>query len=104
MMEPMKTEAEYQAEWDARTLADAERIKADKARLKKAEDAATKIVNEQNKEAQAMRKVAGKRGALPDPNQVNNQMDKPKRAGNKSAIATGKLNMNPGSGVTTIIP
>lgn len=54
------TEENYQAEWDARTLADAERIKSDEIRYQKAKTAAERLAEEQNKEASAMRRVAGK--------------------------------------------
>ena len=53
----------YEPEWDARTLADAEAIKADKKRLAKAERAAKKLAAETSKKAEEMRKVANKDAA-----------------------------------------
>lgn len=49
----------WRARSDARTLADAERIKNDVSRLKMATKEARKIADEQIKEAQAIAKVAG---------------------------------------------
>jgi hypothetical protein len=56
-----KTEAEWQAEDDARSLAQAEEIKADKPRLDKAQDAAKRMADEEAERAKAMRKVAGRK-------------------------------------------
>jgi hypothetical protein len=55
-----KTDAEYQAQWDAETLASAEEIKADEGRLKAAEARAAKMAEDKDEQAKAMRKVAGK--------------------------------------------
>lgn len=63
--EQPKTEAEWQAEDDARTLAQAEVIKQDKARLEKAQSAAEKIAAEERERAKAMAKVAGKKSSKP---------------------------------------
>jgi hypothetical protein len=56
-----ETEAEWQAEDDARALAQAEEIKSDKPRMDKARDAAKKMADEEAERARAMRKVAGQR-------------------------------------------
>lgn len=55
------TEAEWQAEDDARALAQAEEIKTDRTRLQKAQDAAKKMADEETERARAMRKVANQR-------------------------------------------
>jgi membrane protein involved in colicin uptake len=60
-----KTEAEWQAEDDARSLAQAEEIKADKARLDKAQSAAKRMADEEAERAKAMRKVAGRKKSQP---------------------------------------
>ena len=57
----------WQQQDDARTLAQAEQIKADKARLKGAQTAAKSMVAEQNKQTQALQKVAGKSTAKSTP-------------------------------------
>lgn len=57
----VKTDEDYQAEWDAQTLADAEQIKADQDRMARAGKAAKRLAEEKEKENRAMRKVAGKR-------------------------------------------
>ena len=56
-----KSEETWRAESDARTLIDAEAIKADKARQKKALAAAKKMVKEKQDEAKAAQKVVGKK-------------------------------------------
>ena len=48
----------WQAECDARTLADAEAIKKDEERLNAAKEAAKTMVDEKQAEAEAMAKVA----------------------------------------------
>jgi hypothetical protein len=48
----------YSAEWDAKTLADAEEIKKDPKRYKAAITKATKLAAEKLQQAQAMRAVA----------------------------------------------
>ncbi len=48
----------WRAESDARTLADAEAIKADKARFSAAQAAAKRMLEEQETKAMAMHKVA----------------------------------------------
>ena len=58
MVDQPVTEAEWQAQADANTLAEAEVIKGDEARLKKAQEAAKKIADEQRERAAAMSKVA----------------------------------------------
>lgn len=59
------SEARWRAEDDARALAQAEEVKADKARLSKAQEAAKKMADEDAARVRAMRKVAGKRTRQP---------------------------------------
>ena len=54
-----KTDADYEAKWDAETLAKAELIKNDASRLEKAQVAAGKIAEQEREEANAMARVAG---------------------------------------------
>jgi hypothetical protein len=61
MLDQPVTEADWQAEDDARTLARAEVIKNDQSRLTKAQQAANKIAEREMKEASAMKKVAGRK-------------------------------------------
>ena len=56
-----RTEAEWQAEYDAETLARAEVIKNDVGRFDKAQIAAGKIAEREKEEAAAMTKVAGRK-------------------------------------------
>lgn len=56
-----KTEQEWEAEYDAGTLAKAEEIKADAKRLAKAQKAAKKLQEEKAKEAAALAKIANLR-------------------------------------------
>ena len=56
-----KTDAEYEAKWDAETLAKADLIKKNPARLSKAQDAAAKIADQEREEANAMSRVAGRK-------------------------------------------
>jgi hypothetical protein len=59
-------EKKWQAQDDARALAQAEEIKMDSARLKRAKDEAKKIAADDIKRAQAMKKVAGQKiGSAP---------------------------------------
>lgn len=53
-----KTDEEWQAESDARTLAEAETIKADAGRNLKAQKAAARLLDEKEKEAEALRMLA----------------------------------------------
>lgn len=53
-----KSEKDWQAWDDAKTLARANRINEDPARLNAAKSAAQKIAEEESKEANAMKKVA----------------------------------------------
>ena len=53
----IKSEKDWQKESDARTLMEAELIKASKERLKGAREAAKKIVTERQKEMSAMDKA-----------------------------------------------
>lgn len=54
----MLDEKRWRQEDDARTLARAEEIKKDAARLRGAKAAAKRIVREQNKSVEALKKVA----------------------------------------------
>ena len=54
-----KQDLKWQAENDARTLADAKVIMTDSKRLSAAKKAAESIADKQMKEAKAMKKVAG---------------------------------------------
>ena len=51
----------YQAEWDAQSLADAEKIKSDPKRYANAQHAAVRLAEEEREKAKAMSKVAGGR-------------------------------------------
>ena len=62
MSEPVKMSADekkWRADNDARTLAEAEVIQKDKARLKAAKAAAKSMADEKRREATAMTNVAG---------------------------------------------
>lgn len=59
-MSAVKSDAQWQKESDARTLAEAEKIKTDPNRLKGAQAAAKKMSTEIKKEAKSMEKVASK--------------------------------------------
>lgn len=61
MLEQPKSNDDYQAEWDAQSLAEAEKIKGDPARLEKAQTAAVRLAEEEREKANAMRKVAGRK-------------------------------------------
>lgn len=65
MIDTPQSDKEYQAQWDAETLATAEEIKADAGRLKAAEAKAAKMAEDKQEQAKAMKKVAGK-GDGPD--------------------------------------
>ena len=54
----MKTEAQYQAESDAQTLASAEEIKGSGVRLRRAKTAARALATEQERKAKAIRRIA----------------------------------------------
>lgn len=56
----MSYDSENQARWDAETLAQAKEIEMDPGRVEKAKIAAKKLAAQEDKRAQAMRKVAGK--------------------------------------------
>lgn len=58
-MSTLKTDKQYQKEYDAQTLAEAEKIKSDKVRYAGAKQAAKTMVNEKKKETAALTKVAG---------------------------------------------
>lgn len=63
-----RTDKEYEARWDAETLANAERIKADPTRLSSAQSAAKAMAEQQDEKQKAMRKVAGRKPTRsPDP-------------------------------------
>jgi len=51
----------YQAEWDAQSLADAEKIKSDPKRYANAQHAAVRLAEEEREKAKAMSKVAGRK-------------------------------------------
>ena len=53
-------EKKWQRESDARTLSEAEQIKADKGRLKGATQAAKQMAQEAIKQAEAMKRIASK--------------------------------------------
>lgn len=65
MLEEPKTDKEWQARMDAETLAQAEKIKADKTRLDAAQAEATKMAADKREEATAMSKIAGGKGKGP---------------------------------------
>lgn len=52
-------ESKWRAEDDAHTLAEAEKIKMDSGRLRKAKEAASRMVREENERLKALRAVAG---------------------------------------------
>ena len=54
----MKTDKQWQAESDARTLASAEAIKVDRPRMAAAKQAAKQILKEQNAAVNGLKKVA----------------------------------------------
>jgi hypothetical protein len=58
-----RSEKEWEAQYDAETLARAEVIKSDQARFDSAKVAAGKIAEREREEARAMQKVAGKKSA-----------------------------------------
>ena len=62
----------WQGRSDARTLAEAEAIKADKARLENAKKEAKSMVAEREKELNGIRKVAGKSQKRVSGNQQTN--------------------------------
>ncbi len=63
----------YQPEWDAETLTEAERIKADPGRLENARTAATKMLQKKKEEQTALSKVAkgNVKGKLADTNNLS---------------------------------
>lgn len=63
-----RTEAQWQAENDARTIARADAIKADPQRLQAAKGAAARIVGEETAEANSLRRLAGQ--SAPPPGQA----------------------------------
>lgn len=84
MIDEPKTDKEWQAQYDAQTLAQAEEIKADETRLAAAQAQAKKMVENKREEAKAMAKVAGKRergtggqsGGQTNPFNVGARLDK----------------------------
>lgn len=88
------SDKEYEARWDAESLAKAEEIKADPSRLTAAQEAARKMAEEQRKNLKAINKVA-----------------RPSRQGRTAGTRPGtsgtlqhKANVvKPGNGVTRII-
>lgn len=85
--EPVTAEdRKWRAESDARTLADAQRIKEDLPRLESAQEAAKRMADEEAEKAKAMRKIAGKKGReVKDP---ANPPDNLKREEVKRAVNT----------------
>ena len=65
-------ELKWRRRSDARTLAEAEAIKADKARLENAKKEAKSMIAEREKELNGMRKVAGKSQKRVSGNQQTN--------------------------------
>jgi len=59
-MDSIKSEKQWRQESDARVLASAEQIKADKGRLQGAQEAAKRMLAEREKETAGLRSVAGK--------------------------------------------
>lgn len=55
-----KSDAEWEAESDAQSLASAEKIKSDPPRMKRATRAATRLARERQAEAKAMTRVSRK--------------------------------------------
>jgi hypothetical protein len=66
MLSEPKTDREWQARMDAETLAQAEKIKADKARLEAAQKQAKLMANDKREEATAMSKIAGQASGTDD--------------------------------------
>lgn len=62
-------DSRWQAESDARALAEAKEINGDTARLGKAQEAAVRLAEEKKKEANAMSSVAISKTAAAFPNQ-----------------------------------
>ena len=89
LVEP-RTDKEYEARWDAETLVNAERIKADPARLSTAQSAAKAMAAQQDEKQKALRKVAGK--STTDPEQTK---------GIKKAVTTNKGNQSGGLGIAS---
>lgn len=58
------------AEWDARTLAEAEQIKNDANRVAAAKAAAERLAKEDAEKAKAMKKVAGQSVRRKSPNDI----------------------------------
>ena len=73
VMQNMSAEdLKWQGRSDARTLAEAEAIKSDKARLENAKKEAKSMIAEREKELNGMRKVAGKSQKRVSGNQQTN--------------------------------
>lgn len=98
-----KTDKEYEARWDAETLANAERIKADKPRLSAAQAAAKAIVDERAKDAQSMRKVAGSKSNSNDQGNQSNQSNQsnPPRNFTRNFTRSGPQNRTGPKGTNT---
>ena len=82
-----KSEADWKAESDAHTLAEAEVIKTDKSRNSAAKKAAKKIATDQNARAAAMNQVAAGKTSKP--------VIKKKPATRKAATRKSNLGGNP---------
>lgn len=77
-------EAKWQAESDARTLADANEIKQDKVRLDKATNAADNLADKKQSELSSLRKVAN----------AGNNVQKPATASKKYFSPGGGIKIN----------
>ena len=75
---------ENRPRWDAQSLAEAEKIKADPARVKAAAVAAKQMVEDTKKEQAAMQKVASKAASKPAPASKPAAASKPSKAPSKS--------------------
>ena len=84
------TESDWAARDDARTLAHAEEIKADEKRLTAAKQQAGAMLEEEQKELTALRKVAGK-GRSPATVDVTNENKASKPASGSSLSPKGQF-------------
>lgn len=56
----MQSEKQWEAEYDVRTLTEAEAIKSDKSRLSRAKRAGTRMLREKKQEVSRIQKIAKK--------------------------------------------
>jgi PAB1-binding protein PBP1 len=89
---PSINEERWQAEYDAQTLAEAEKIKSDPARHDRAKTAAQRMVEEKAEEAKAMRKVARKRGSGGGSTRPS-APTRPQNSGGSPGSKVGKFNV-----------